>query len=84
MFGDSRMKLFGAYGRYYDWTKYELARGSFGGDIWQVDYRSLDDPNCDQPSEPDNMPGRDLWGSATATATVACRASRPSTRTSSR
>ena len=34
VFGDGRMKIFGAYGRYYDWTKYELSRGAFGGDIW--------------------------------------------------
>ncbi|HEU4692289.1 MAG TPA: carboxypeptidase regulatory-like domain-containing protein, partial [Vicinamibacterales bacterium] len=64
VFGDGRMKLFGAYGRYYDWTKYELARGSFGGDIWQVYYRSLDDPNWITTANLNNMPGRDLWGSA--------------------
>ena len=45
MFGDGRMKLFGSYGRYYDWTKYELARGTFGGDIWKTYYRALDDPS---------------------------------------
>jgi hypothetical protein len=65
LFGDSRVKLFGAYGRYYDWTKYELARGSFGGDIWQVYYRSLDDPNWITTANLNNMPGRDLWGSTT-------------------
>ena len=42
VFGDGRFKVFGSWGRYYDWTKYELARGSFGGDIWHVYYRSLD------------------------------------------
>ena len=48
------MKLFGSYGRYYDWTKYELARGTFGGDIWKIYYRSLDDPSHrvhDQPRQ---------------------------------
>jgi hypothetical protein len=64
LFGDSRVKLFGAYGRYYDWTKYELSRGSFGGDIWKVYYRSLDDPNWITTANLSNMPGRDLWGSA--------------------
>ena len=39
------MKISGAYGRYYDWTKYELARGTFGGDVWTTRYRSLDDPD---------------------------------------
>ena len=64
VFGDGRMKVFGSYGRYYDWTKYELARGTFGGDIWQTYYRPLDDlsviPNISLAS----MPGRDLWGAA--------------------
>ena len=59
--GDGRLKAFGSWGRYYDWVKYELARGSFGGDTWLVSYRSLDtlDVNSLNLS---NMPGRDLWG----------------------
>ena len=65
VFGDGRMKVFGAYGRYYDWTKYELSRGAFGGDIWQVYYRTLDDPNWVTTANLNNMPGRDIWGSAT-------------------
>jgi hypothetical protein len=64
LFGDGRVKLFGSYGRYYDWTKYELARGTFGGDIWLVRYRSLDDPSQVFNLSLNNMPGRDLWGSA--------------------
>ena len=64
MFGDGRMKLFGSYGRYYDWTKYELARGTFGGDIWTTYYRPLDDPSIINSINLDNMPGRDLWGNA--------------------
>ena len=64
MFGDGRMKLFGSYGRYYDWTKYELARGTFGGDIWTTYYRPLDDPSIINSINLNNMPGRDLWGSA--------------------
>jgi hypothetical protein len=58
--GDGRLKLFGSYGRYYDWTKYELARGSYGGDVWQVWYRSLDTLDVASLS-PTNLPGRDLW-----------------------
>lgn len=64
-FGDGRLKLFGSYGRYYDWTKYELARGTFGGDIWLVRYRTLDDPSQVFNLNLNNMPGRDLWGSST-------------------
>jgi hypothetical protein len=58
--GDGRLKLFGSYGRYYDWTKYELARGSYGGDVWQTWYRSLDTLDIASLNR-DNMPGRDLW-----------------------
>jgi hypothetical protein len=61
--GDGRAKLFGSYGRYYDWTKYDLSRLSFGGDIWKVYYRSLDDPTQVFDLGLDKMPGRDLWGS---------------------
>jgi hypothetical protein len=62
--GDGRIKVFGSYGRYYDWTKYELARGAFGGDIWTVRYRTLDDPTQVFNFNLNNAPGRDLWGSA--------------------
>ena len=35
--GDGKVKLFGSFGFFYDLFKYELPRGSFGGDQW-VDY----------------------------------------------
>ena len=59
--GDGRLKAFGSWGRYFDWVKYELARGSFGGDTWLVNYRSLDTLDVYNLSL-SNMPGRDLWG----------------------
>src|SRR3954468_17192661 len=59
--GDGRLKAFGSWGRYYDWVKYELARGSFGGDTWLVNYRSLDTLDVNSLSL-SNMPGTDLWG----------------------
>ncbi|MEO8078130.1 MAG: TonB-dependent receptor [Acidobacteriota bacterium] len=59
--GDGRLKAFGSWGRYYDWVKYELARGSFGGDTWLVNYRALDTLDVNSLSLA-NMPGRDLWG----------------------
>ena len=64
LFGNGRVKLFGSYGRYFDWTKYELARGTFGGDIWQTYYRALDDPTQVLNISLNNMPGRDLWGAS--------------------
>ena len=59
-FGDGRLKLYGSWGRYMDWTKYELARGGFGGDIWYAHYRSLDTTDVFSLSG-ENMPGRNLW-----------------------
>ncbi len=61
--GDGRLKAFGSWGRYFDWVKYELARGSFGGDTWLVSYRTLDTLDVNSLSLA-NMPGRDLWGGA--------------------
>ncbi|HZL95327.1 MAG TPA: hypothetical protein VFB99_16855, partial [Vicinamibacterales bacterium] len=62
LFGDDRVKISGSYGRYYDWTKYELARGTFGGDVWTTRYRSLDDPDVSKLSRA-NLTGRNLWDS---------------------
>ena len=62
--GDGRLKVYGSWGRYYDWTKYELPRGAFGGETWHSFYRSLDTLDVYALSLA-NMPGRDLWGSAT-------------------
>jgi hypothetical protein len=64
LWGDGRVKLFGSYGRYFDWTKYELARGTFGGDIWQQYWRALDDPNVIPNVNLGNMPGRDILGAS--------------------
>jgi hypothetical protein len=64
VFGDGRMKVFGSWGRYYDWTKYELARGTFGADTWKIYYRALDTLDVGSLNL-SNMPGRDIWGSTT-------------------
>jgi hypothetical protein len=61
LFGTGRAKVYGSYGRYYDWTKYEIARGSFGGDVWCIFYRSIENPNDPLNANLNNMPGRDLW-----------------------
>ena len=62
LFGDDRVKISGSYGRYYDWTKYELARGTFGGDTWTTRFRTLDDPDISKLSRA-NLTGRNLWDS---------------------
>ncbi len=39
VFGNGKLKIFGSYGRFYDRFKYELPRGSFGGDVFlQYDF----------------------------------------------
>ena len=58
--GDDKVKIFGAFGRYYDWTKYELARGTFGGDIWTTRFRTLDDPDPTKLSR-SALTGTNLW-----------------------
>ncbi len=60
VFGKNRMKVYGSYGRYYDWVKYETSRGTFGGDFWRVRYRSLETTDVFSLSGT-NMPGRNIW-----------------------
>lgn len=43
--GTGKMKIAGGYGVVYDLFKYELPRGSFGGDKWVDYYYTLDTPN---------------------------------------
>ena len=38
IFGDGKTKIFASYGRFYDRLKFELPRGSFGGDKFYQDY----------------------------------------------
>jgi hypothetical protein len=45
LMGDQRWKLYGSYGKYYDVMKYELPRGSFGGDKWVDYFYSWDNAN---------------------------------------
>jgi hypothetical protein len=47
--GDGKTKLFGFYGWFYDRFKYELPRGSFGGDFFRRDYFIItpDNPRFD-------------------------------------
>ncbi len=59
--GTGRAKLYASYGRYYDWTKYEMPRGSFGGDVWCIKYRAIENPSAPTTANFTNAPGRDLW-----------------------
>ena len=63
LFGDGRAKVFGSYGRYYDWTKYELSRAVVRRrhleGVLPLARRSHAGLNLSLS----HMPGRDLWGS---------------------
>jgi hypothetical protein len=43
--GDGRWKTYASWGIFYDIFKYELPRGSFGGDKWLEYYYTLDTPD---------------------------------------
>jgi hypothetical protein len=43
--GDAKWKLYGSYGKYFDVTKYEMPRGSFGGDKWVDYWFTIDSPD---------------------------------------
>ncbi len=58
--GDGRLKIFGSWGLYYDWTKYELPRGSFGAETWCIYYRGLNTLDVGSLNL-SNMPGNDIW-----------------------
>lgn len=45
VFGNGKMKIFASYGQFYDRFKYELPRGSFGGDKFLRYWFALPDPN---------------------------------------
>lgn len=46
--GDGKWKTYGSYGWFYDITKLELPRGSFGGDHWVQYFWTLDNPDFSQ------------------------------------
>ncbi|MBL8296120.1 MAG: TonB-dependent receptor [Bryobacterales bacterium] len=60
IFGDGRVKIYGSFGRTFDWVKYELSRGTFGAQFWKIDYRTLDTLDVLSLSGT-NKPGRNIW-----------------------
>jgi hypothetical protein len=45
VFNNAQWKVYGSYGNYFDVMKYELPRGSFGGDKWVDYFFRLDNPD---------------------------------------
>jgi hypothetical protein len=42
---NGKLKIYGSFGYFFDIMKYELPRGSFGGDYWHDCVYAMDDPN---------------------------------------
>lgn len=63
LFGNGKVKISGGWGRFFDWTKYDLARGTFGGDYWHNFYRTLDTTDVFS-IDLNNLPGTNLWPGA--------------------
>lgn len=60
--GDGKQRVYASFGYFYDVMKYEMPRGSFGGDVWKEWYFTLDDPNVAVtnqgfPADPTKLPG---------------------------
>jgi len=55
--GDGKWRAYGSYGRFFDITKLEMPRGSFGGDKWISYFYTLDTYAWDQIGVNDNFPG---------------------------
>lgn len=60
VFGNGHVKIYGSFGRTFDWVKYDLSRGTFGADFWKIDYRTLDTLDVFSLSGT-NKPGRNIW-----------------------
>jgi hypothetical protein len=63
--GNGKQKIYGSFALFYDVMKYELPRGSFGGDVWQEWYFTLDNANVVRtnnalPADPKKLPGKFL------------------------
>jgi hypothetical protein len=65
--GKGRQKIYASWGIFYDVMKYEMPRGTFGGEVWKDYFFALDDPNLVTtlaakgyvpPSEAKTLPGK--------------------------
>ena len=65
VFGNGKMKIYGSYGLFYDWVKYELSRGTFGGDHWLEYFYSLDTLNLADLGN-GKLPGKNLFAGGAA------------------
>jgi len=63
VFRNGKLKIYGSFGYFYDIMKYELPRGSFGGDYWHDCIYALDDPDYTkiQPARAPGVAGKQVY-----------------------
>jgi hypothetical protein len=61
VFGDGKVKIYGSYSVFYDVMKYDMARGSGGGEFWIQNYYTLEQLDF-HGITPDNHPGTLIAG----------------------
>lgn len=59
VFGDGKLKLYGSYSVFFDTMKYQLARGSFGADLFLRSWYRLEQPDFRGISV-NNRPGKQI------------------------
>lgn len=59
--GDGKMRIYGSFGEFYDVMKYEMPRGSFGGDIYWTYYFPLNDPTRMLTNQGYKLDGGGKW-----------------------
>jgi hypothetical protein len=66
VFKNGKMKVFGAYGKYYDQMKLNLAIGSYGGEIWEECFFALMQPSLEGITPAFNSTGSYCIGSGSS------------------
>ena len=61
VFGDGKLKIYGSYSVFYDTMKYDMARGSGGGEFWIQNVYKLDQLEF-RGITPENHPGQQIDG----------------------
>jgi hypothetical protein len=65
VFGNGKLKAYASYGLFYDWIKYELSRGTFGGDHWLEFTHALDSTDLSLLGN-GKLPGKNLFAGGAA------------------
>lgn len=59
--GNTKIKLHGSFGLFYNLMKYEMARGCFGGELWLDVVYPLDEPDFFRIKPISSQKGGNAW-----------------------